>query len=373
MIPGSGSSIFVGKEDGAVAVYDTATGAGKQVQDLYHHSAGAAVSTFSWSEAAATLASADLASNVIVTKIAPAGPGSHVSCTTLLDIRLANQAIRAILLNRAGDRVLVSSSICVYLYYLTGEVLKSKTYAESVVQAWLNDPSDSKRLIGLNPSSVRIFDWQTFHESHRVAFINRATTDIFGPKPTIKRIAVMPKSNKVLLRVITSRPKSQITRLRILDLQRLAAISATAPSSAGHIVSVRPDGEHEVSKESAISGQEPINAEEDDSGLIPSQRLGEDLEPLSEHFEQIIGTIQSSSEIVFLNKNLWVCTVDIDKFSTEPSYTRHFFIPHEWIKNNEDMIIQVMAQKEIILFKRDKLIIFKRGLRNGEKVPVELD
>jgi len=371
MVPGTGSSVFVGREDGNVALYDTATGAGKQGQVLYPHAAGAAVSAFSWSEAAATLASADLASNVIVTKIASARPGSKVSCTKLLDVRLDNQAIRAVLLNRAGDRLLVSSSICVYLYSLTGEVIKSRTYDNSMVQVWLRDPSDSARLIGLSPSGLRIFDWETFHESHHITFINRATTDVFGPKPVIKRMAVVPKSTKVLLRVVTSRPKSQITSLRILDVTQLSAALSTVPRETGCGTSVQMDINSAIRRQGLP--QNFTDAEEETFGFIPPQYLREDLEPLTEHLEQIIGTIPNSSEVVFLNRILWVCTVDIEKFSTDPSYTRHFFIPHEWITNNEEMIIQVTAEKDILLLKRDKLIIFKRGLRNGEKVAIDLD
>lgn len=369
MVPGSGSSIFVGKEDGSVAIYDTATGAGKQVQELYRHTAGAAISSFSWSEATATLSSADLASTVVVTRLRSTA-GSKISCTTIFDIRLDIQAIRALLLNGAGDRLLVSTATSISLYSFTGALISSKAHKDSVIQTWLNDPSDPKRILAVNPSGLRSLDWQTFREHFQVAFINRATTDVFGPKPLIKRLAVAAKSNKVLLRVVTSRPKSQIKSLRILDLKLLAVSSAIASPQTGSVISESFDGEQEVSEDLADIGRNNVA---EDPIFIPPQLLHEDLEPLTKHLEQIVGNVHNSSEIVFLNKNLWVCTVDIDHFGADPSYLRHFFIPHDWITKNEDMIIQVTAQKDIILPKRDNLIVFKRGLTNGEKIPVDLE
>ena len=85
----------------------------------------------------------------------------------------------------------------------------------------------------------------------------------------------------------------------------------------------------------------------------------------------IIGTIPNTTEVAFLSKTFWVCTVDIDKFDAENYYKWHFFIPHEWITNNEDMMIRVITQREIVLAKRDKVIIFRRGLRHGERVTLK--
>ena len=376
IIPGPGTSFLVGREDASVIMYDFNTGGVKPVQELYRHAAGAAVLALSWCDFAGILASADLSSQLKVAKIPPAGAGSKNPCLPVFEDRLVGQAMRSVLLDPLGKRLLLSTSTGVSLYAATGEIIDSTSNVDGK-QMWLNDPINPGHLLCLSPSSLRVFDWLTLRQKGITTFLNRARSDFLGPETVIKRVAVVPKSKKVLLRVVTSRPKSQSTSLRVLDLEKLSAALTTAARRTHLPSSTKPHAEHQAPRaQEEIDIKEASNTVRLVEGaltLLPSQRLGEELEPLSKHLEQIIDTIPNTSEVVFLDKTLWVCSFDIDRFCTEPCYTRYFFIPHEWLTNNDDMIIRVTNQKDVLLVRRDKLILFKRGLRSGEKVVLKAD
>ncbi|MCJ1272854.1 hypothetical protein MMC21_000643 [Puttea exsequens] len=375
LITGPGSLIFVGREEGNVANIDSLKGTTIPAMDLFRHVTGAPVSNLSWCESAATLATADLSSLLILTRISAVAGDAKSTCQKLFEQRLSNQAIRSVMLSPMGNRLLVVTSNMIYLYTSSGDVVDSITNIDDT-NIWLSDPADQDYLFCLSPSSLRIFDWLTFRRKASMAFLNRTTTDIFGPNPVIKRIAVVPKSQKIVLRLSTITPKLKSVSLRVLELRDLSNILTVASSPIDgpcQDVAQAVTKSHRPAKSTLEPTHDHIHSIEDEGVRLPSKRLGDELEPLSKHLEMIIGTVPSTSEVAFLNKTMWVCTIDVDRFSKEPCYTRYFFIPHEWVTNNEDMMIRVTAQKDIVLAKRDKLIVFKWGLRNGEKVPLEVE
>ncbi|KAL9634287.1 MAG: hypothetical protein Q9164_004182 [Protoblastenia rupestris] len=376
LVPGPGSSILLGNEEGNVAMFDVMKEVASQAQVLYNHVAGAPVSALSWCEPAAIFASADLSGQIVLSKMTSMVDSANSSCVKVFEDRLVGQAIRSVILDASGRRLLVLTSETAYLYATTGEIIDSLGNADRT-HTWLSDPVDPGNLLCLNSSGLRIFDWFTLRQKSSVSFINRAITDVIGPQPVIKQTALIPKSKKILLRFVTSRPRSQSTSLRIFYLQNVSATQAGENPRHPHLSPARSGVEPKPlltePKDGLEPTQDPIKSTEDEDAFVLPQRLGEGLEPLSKQLEMIIGTIPNTSEVAFLNKTLWVCTVDIDKSEAETSYTRYFFVPHEWITNNEDMMIRVTAQKDVVLAKQDKVIIFRRGLRHGEKVTLETE
>lgn len=338
MLPGP-AVIFIGKEDGAVAVYDPGTGS--QIQQLYRHE-HATVSTLSWSAAKNILASADFASKVIVTSLTPPTRGTKVwLCDRLFECRFKNEAIYSILLSTAGDRLLVSTMTSDNIYDIKGHLVNSQ-YHGGRRPLWVNHPR-IRAVIGLEPGLMRIYNWENFRETDpQDSTVPSESREEHGTSTTaIKRAVIIPKTNKIIMRLITPRVMSYDTRLRFLDLTRPSQNAVTQSDRSKETISDKPL-------------HSPV-----------SDALSSKLDPFTHHLEQLIGTLPSS-ELVFLDKNLWISTIDIEKPITE--YTRHFFIPHDWMTNNEDMNIQVTPQKDIVFLKRDKLVLMKRGLRTGEKV-----
>jgi hypothetical protein len=45
---------------------------------------------------------------------------------------------------------------------------------------------------------------------------------------------------------------------------------------------------------------------------------------------------------------------------------RHFFLPSDWLSNNNELLIEVTKQGDVIIVKRDEVAVVKRGLSNIE-------
>ena len=335
MVCHSNGTLFVGKEDGVVAVYDA--GSGCQTQALYRHAKDVTVSALAWCETKQILVSADVASRFVVVSVTVTGPKQWES-KRLFECRLQNQAIRNIVLSTAGDRLLVSTSTSDTVYSLDGKLVNSSYHTSRASQKWLNHPLNADQLITLNTETIRLFDWQTFHE---LCFQDVKSSDFRGTSRTIiKRIVVCTKQRKILIRLSTSHAKGQTNHLRLLDP---ASLEKILPESS-------PDTQDRK--------QAPLH----------NPLLNNSMDGLSKHLESIIGAFEG--EVIFLDTNLWVCTVDIEVFPRESYYTRHFFIPHYWVTTDDELVIHVTAQKDVVFVKQDKIAVIKRGFQNGEKVMV---
>lgn len=341
MIPSETSTVFVGKEDGVVSIYEKASG--KQAQVLYDHANGVAVSAMAWSEAQAVLVSADVASEFIVVRIVSSGSNER-ACKKLLERRLENQVIHKLALNRTGNHLLVSSSTLDSIYSITGDLISSRPHGWTTFPTWLNHSQNQNLLISLDSSSIRIFDWRTFEELHRQLLFDPTLDPI--QESRIRRSAFCPASHKILLHITSGQMRTQKTQVYLFNDATLDEVLLAGPSAG------RRDLDN--SQLSTVPGA-PL--------------LDNRIDSLSMYLEQLIGGF--GSKFVFLDKNFWVCTVDVEKFSEEPHYFRHFFIPSDWMTNNEEMTIHVSAQREIMFLKRDKLVIIKRGFQNEEKVMVD--
>jgi hypothetical protein len=69
----------------------------------------------------------------------------------------------------------------------------------------------------------------------------------------------------------------------------------------------------------------------------------------------------------------WICSVAAVKAETTEtmsgSLMRHFFLPSDWLSNNNELLIEVTKQGDIICVKRDEVAVVKRGLSNIEPGP----
>lgn len=73
----------------------------------------------------------------------------------------------------------------------------------------------------------------------------------------------------------------------------------------------------------------------------------------------IIGLYKSS--LVFLDRDGWVCSVNIDSSLAEAFYKRHFFTPFLW-HNVGDIIMAVTRGGSVALAWKDEMAVFYNGL-----------
>ncbi|KAI0436943.1 NACHT and WD domain protein [Xylaria telfairii] len=83
---------------------------------------------------------------------------------------------------------------------------------------------------------------------------------------------------------------------------------------------------------------------------------------LSSHWHMhFLGVDQADCRIVFLHKNLWVCSVKFSELDRH-LYTRHFFVPHEFTTRTRDIHPLFRRDKALILALHEKFAVIKNGL-----------
>lgn len=76
----------------------------------------------------------------------------------------------------------------------------------------------------------------------------------------------------------------------------------------------------------------------------------------------------TGSKLLFLNRDLWVCSVDLRTFAKTQQASRHFFIPPDWRHSREDFLFLFTAKNEFVFAKRHELVVIKRGLDFSESL-----
>ena len=90
-------------------------------------------------------------------------------------------------------------------------------------------------------------------------------------------------------------------------------------------------------------------------------------ETLSPRLERLIG-VAAPSTLVFLDTDLWVCTINLQKFDGR-SFTRHFFIPYDWLSaSGHRVLMDVVGQSDVLAVRNEEVAIVRRGLRVEEEV-----
>ena len=109
----------------------------------------------------------------------------------------------------------------------------------------------------------------------------------------------------------------------------------------------------------------------EDITAIPDPFLGPQLAILASRIAHVIG-FSGANKLVFLDKHSWVCSIDLEGLDQGSiSYSRHFFVPHDWFSGTRSMICAV-AQREVLFARNDDIAIVKGGLEYSEKVIIEV-
>jgi hypothetical protein len=80
-----------------------------------------------------------------------------------------------------------------------------------------------------------------------------------------------------------------------------------------------------------------------------------------DHVIDVIGTL-----LLFLDTDLWVCSLDLRTFRAVPQVKRHFFILSEWRGGTGRVFMHFTSMRDFIFAKEGELIVIKRGLEFSE-------
>ena len=311
-----GATVFCGRENGAIAAYSVATGLEQQA--LKGHSSNLAIVTLEWNMRQQLLLAVDRS-----------GGHSLQSVTKDHDKVFHNEAIfkrsgeqiRRVMLSPKGDRVLVHTPNKLELLNKDGILLDSRDLSKSTTSvAWVQHPSDVEKLLLMDGESTRTFNWTDLRE----------TT---GPQGT------------------------SIASLKLGALERMEAVA----TAKGHSLGLYIPGVRQADLMPSLH-------------LYPTQKFNQPqaIEPtacfdeIAKDIKYIAGTHES--QLLYLNQQGWLCSLNIDDISPEKFYTRHFFIPSQWHSRVENLTIRVTSKGSVVLSVKDEIAVFHNGLTFEERV-----
>ncbi|MCJ1394922.1 hypothetical protein MMC18_007802 [Xylographa bjoerkii] len=320
----TGEHIFCGKEDGAVAVYETTKG--KLVKHLYGH-IRTAVTLIDWNSNGETLVSCDTSSRILVHKIklvqtrSTAGYRETWQAQLILEHRVESAAVLQIILSVDGEYLLVSTSTSDYVWRLDGKILLSHEHSQSKQarapsQKWTTHPRHKRRIFGIDDMYTKIIEWQRDNDS----------------TPVLSSVAADANS-----RADYESRDAGVHFAKIGDDLRVAYDKN--PSSRPLIWTAPPAS---TSMTTATAG-----------ALTQFHAIAPKI-------KTIIGMYRS--QLIFLGTDGWMSSMRLDEAGQDIPHSRLFPLPPCWQSASRHLIALVTVKGDVVIVKDEELAIVKRGL-----------
>ncbi|KAI1462053.1 WD40 repeat-like protein [Annulohypoxylon moriforme] len=340
--------IFCGKDDGSVSTYDLKSG--KQQRILYHHKS--LVRTIEWSPRSSMIASVDISNGILGWQVKKSVADGWTTGGKILQSRLNHgSAIVQVLTSPAGDKLLLSTRENDHLWIISANQSETRQLSGSQCpRKWLQHPYSHTLLIRIDSLTAKVYSWSELSE------ISSITFDINLTGMQLKHIIpqAFQRTYYILLELSEKNGTTETRRVYLFDV--LAFDISTAGSSTATSAALQDD-----LKSLSIS-------EENDKAVTKFEPLFDTLlQILSNFISHIIG-FNNAGRLVFLDKQSWVCSVEVENMA---SYSRHFFVPYDWFAGIQNIICGV--GKDVIFARNNDVVIAKGGLEFSERVDIEVD
>ncbi|KAF7943717.1 uncharacterized protein EAE97_005787 [Botrytis byssoidea] len=308
----SGEWVFCGRQDGSVAVYNTQDGL--ENTRLHQHATNISITRIVWGDDTRILATADESGRMLIQRLVESSNIWSLS-ETIFDYRFPD-AITGLSFNPENNILLVTTASFRYIWTSkSGDIQHRVSTGHNLENYKINTHTQiSDAFIAFYPSCARIFEWGSLKEISDPDGIKLDFPDVASFPVTITESV---ESQHTLVTLTKSRFKQTLSQLRCWDTSTIDRHSTNIKAFPG-------------------------------------------LESLGPYIYHIIGL--SDRNLFFLATDLWVCSLNIEKFWLSPDVKRHFFIPADWIHPTDEMQFYLSAKEEFIFVKKNELAIIKRGL-----------
>jgi WD40 repeat protein len=318
----TGDYIFCGKDNGSVSVYDTQRG--KYMKTLYTHGS-VAVTLIEWNAAREVLISSDTSSRILLHKVqlvpirTAVGQKFTWQIQRLLERRI-EAPIRQLLSSVDGEYFLVSDPTVDHLWTMHGEAVLEHEFehpepTRTPSQKWTTHPRYKRRIYEVAFDSIHALEWPRSGSQ----------------QPKINSIEPRPK-----YRVDFDTRDSGVHFVKFGE--NMWAAYDNNPFT-------RP-----------IVWEAPLSADSD----ITTEAFFAQFNLTAPEMQCLIGLFKS--QLVFLNRNGWICSMRIDELGQGRSHAHHFPVPHCWQSSSRQTVATVTVKGDVVIAKTDELAIVKRGL-----------
>ena len=316
-----GSQVYcVSHENGTVHLFDKTKGHLLVLSESTGFLTGGHIA---WSEDGCHVAATDLGGNITVKCLNAQGISlgtTDIEVQTLLATTSmpAVGAIHQIILDRNSTKILIISQDAGQIWSVeTGHMAFFGVLEEADSRRWINVPSQKGLLIGVGPRNLKIYRWEDlkevnsleyhgkwFHFASRSSFdADEATSTTLGhlslnpssgfAKHVYVNKAILTQDGKYLLVEICKLHSGwrRTKHLMAFEISSLAFTTHTNPPALTDCL--------DISNEVMTRIEVPL-------GILPEKTL------------------------VFLDKDLWMCTLRLNSTRQLNDLKRHYFIPRDW-------------------------------------------
>lgn len=311
---------FCGKEDGSIYSYEVKSG--QQSQKLMSHAEGVTILFLYFHDESHLIVSIDSSSRIMVHKLA-GGERGWVACETIFDHR-AGIAVSQVLISPDSTRLLVSTAATDTLWSISlkgTSVVKSLPWQDRASFRWETHPRQGDQLILVSQNTVHLYEWKTLHQ---------LTSEHGG---ILLEGSILPE----------------------LSIQSIVACFG------GFVIGTTFGRHSSTSTQSSkllLWDTSDLSLDSESAIPIPKYRS------LADQVKNLIG--EYGQRLVFLHSSGWICSADLRSPSVD-NFTRHFFLPADWLSTNIELMFGITNKGEIIFVKRNEVAVIKRGLDADDK------
>jgi WD40 repeat protein len=315
--------VFAGKSDGSVVVYNSRTGT--QISFLYSHTKDAFISAVACNEKD-ILATADAGGVVQVWQLAVQSDSWNAKSQIVG--RNAQGAIKQLLFSPDGTLLLVSSTKSAIVWSTStgctvGECGFDPT--SRTVWRWFSTPGDQTELTHLVDARIERYSWTEFPSMLADPSTLHYDATLISDRIEIETAVLDPASNHL-----------------IIDFRKHCGNRTTTQLLTFPYASQDPPRE---------------------------VRHCADYLTLAARVKYFIGI--SSSDLVFIDRESWLSSVDLHKFNGN-EYTRHFYVPNEVFAGNTGVTAVLTATGDVAFAKEGELGVVRSGRKFRKVVKIEL-
>ena len=310
----------VSHEDGTVHLFDKTKG---HLLVLSESFAFLTTNHLIWSEEGSHIAAADLGGNITVKcltvqAIRNGTAGFEVQSLLTAKSKPAAGGICQILLNRSSTKLLIVSEDAGQIWSVeTGNVLFSGGLEGGEARKWLNFPMQSDLLLGAGPRDTKIFQWEDLAEVTSLEyqvdwchFPDRSSFD--GDEITSATMGQLSLRPNLGLREDVCLSKAIFTQDSKHILVQISKVDNQGRST-----------KHLVAFETSLL---PRSHQTNSPALVDCLDIPNDL---MRRIEVPLGILPEKT-FVFLDKDLWMCTLRMNSSRQLSDVKRHYFIPRDW-------------------------------------------
>ena len=346
----TGSLLYcVSNENGTVNLFDRQKG---KLLEIKVSSAFLTIDHLVWGQDGRHIAAADLGGNIII-KVLIAPPADIEATKVKAQTLLSNKAkvvvggIHQILLNWDSTRLLIISQDSGQIWSVeTGSMVFSGALERGETRRWINHPLEKDFLIGVGSKDLEVVDWKDLAGVTSFKFRSylgdRSSLDAKDSLySSISQLSLHPSSgfrediyvHKAILTqdgqyllVQIAKTTNQGRSMKHVLIFEISHLKCSDPTSLPNFLDSL-----EISSEVMKRIEFPL-------GILPGKTL------------------------VFLDKDLWVCSIGLDSVRQPHALKRHYFVPRDWA-STESLEQCCLLQDGTLLFPKDgEVAVITSGL-----------